>query len=90
MSKFAYGEEFLRINAELLEAYSKCKDGTEVIKVQDEWLAENSKETREEPEDEMLSDGSSVQPTSTRYSGLDSDVELDALGNIKIKQIELY
>lgn len=37
---FSYGEEFLRLNGEVLELYSQCKDGKEVVKVQNAYLAE--------------------------------------------------
>lgn len=36
---FSYGEEFLRLNGEVLELYSQCKDGKEVVKVQNAYLA---------------------------------------------------
>ena len=65
MSKFGYGEEFLRLNAVLLEAYSKCRDGAEVIAVQDRYLeeqqarssSEDEPEASESEEDEEESDG---------------------------------
>lgn len=38
MSKVSYGDEFLKINEELLDNYAACKDSTEVVKVQNEWL----------------------------------------------------
>lgn len=36
---FSYGEEFLRLNREILELYSNCKDSKEVVRVQNEYLA---------------------------------------------------
>ncbi|ELA41300.1 uncharacterized protein VICG_01673 [Vittaforma corneae ATCC 50505] len=35
---FSYAEEFFRLNEEVLELYSKCKDGAEVVKVQNEYI----------------------------------------------------
>ncbi|KAI4292367.1 pre-rRNA-processing protein TSR3 [Pancytospora philotis] len=40
---FSYGEEFLRLNEEILELYSACKDGKEIVKVQNEYIAKNTK-----------------------------------------------
>jgi len=40
---FSYGDAFLRLNEELLEAYSKCSDGAEVISVQNAYLEKYSK-----------------------------------------------
>lgn len=34
MNKFGWGAEFLRINADVLEAYATCADGAEVVKAQ--------------------------------------------------------
>lgn len=35
---FSYGEEFFRLNLEVLDLYSKCKDSKEVVKAQNEYL----------------------------------------------------
>jgi pre-rRNA-processing protein TSR3 len=50
---FKWGSSFLTLNAELLDAYSKCKSGTEIIDVQTKYLENlnNSKERRNEPID---------------------------------------
>nr|QSE03625.1 Ribosome biogenesis protein C terminal [Metchnikovella dogieli] len=34
LSHFSYGEEFFRLNKEYLEAYSGCKNSTEVVELQ--------------------------------------------------------
>jgi len=44
LDKFSWGHSFLSLNDELLELYAKCKDGDEVIKVQDEFLQAEAKE----------------------------------------------
>ncbi|KAI5150516.1 pre-rRNA-processing protein TSR3 [Enteropsectra breve] len=35
---FSYGDEFLRLNEDVLELYSKCKDSAEVVKTQNAYL----------------------------------------------------
>lgn len=35
---FSYGEEFFKLNGDVLDIYSKCADGAEVVKVQNEYL----------------------------------------------------
>lgn len=35
---FSYSDEFFRLNGEILELYSNCKDGEEVVKVQNEYI----------------------------------------------------
>jgi pre-rRNA-processing protein TSR3 len=40
LSKFSWGHTFLELNAEPLERYAGCADSTEVIEIQDEYLAE--------------------------------------------------
>ena len=44
LDKFSWGHSFLSLNDELLDLYAKCKDGDEVIKVQDEFLQAEAKE----------------------------------------------
>jgi len=38
LQRFGWGEEFLRLNGELLERYSKAEDSSEVVRIQDEYL----------------------------------------------------
>lgn len=40
---FSYGDEFLRLNEEVMELYSRCKNSTEVVKAQNEYLLKNQK-----------------------------------------------
>jgi pre-rRNA-processing protein TSR3 len=40
LSKFSWGHTFLELNAEPLERYAACENSTEVVAVQDEYLAE--------------------------------------------------
>jgi len=41
LSKFTWGETFLELNEEPLARYADCADSTEVVAVQDEYLAES-------------------------------------------------
>jgi pre-rRNA-processing protein TSR3 len=40
LSGFSWGETFLELNEEPLRRYADCEDSSEVIAVQDEYLAE--------------------------------------------------
>ncbi|WP_135534800.1 MULTISPECIES: DUF367 family protein [Halostella] len=40
LAKFTWGETFLELNAEPLRRYADCEDSTEIVAVQDEYLAE--------------------------------------------------
>ncbi|CAJ0904574.1 11325_t:CDS:2 [Entrophospora sp. SA101] len=44
LCKFKWGDEFYKVNGELLNKYSNCKDSTEVVKVQCEWLEQIEQE----------------------------------------------
>ena len=39
LQDFSWGQEFFRLNHEVLEIYSSCKDADEVVEKQNEWLA---------------------------------------------------
>lgn len=38
LSKFSWGHSFLELNEDLLDDYAKCKDGAEVIAIQQEYI----------------------------------------------------
>jgi pre-rRNA-processing protein TSR3 len=40
LSKFRWGPVFIKVNQELLDIYSECKDGLEVIAAQNKFLDE--------------------------------------------------
>ncbi|MFD1647114.1 DUF367 family protein [Haloarchaeobius litoreus] len=42
LAKFTWGETFLELNEEPLRRYADCADSTEVVAVQDDYLAEES------------------------------------------------
>lgn len=51
LSKFGWGQTFITINKELLDAYSKCKDSSEVIDVQNKYMEEALKERAKEKDE---------------------------------------
>lgn len=80
MSKFAYGDEFLRLNEELLDLYAACKDGQDVIRRQNEWL-EAAMQPRSPPS--PSSDGVSGGELSEADDDYEeeSEYKVDSLGN---------
>lgn len=47
LAPFAYGDEFLRLNAELLQKYAECSSSAEVVAAQNAYLNGNSKRKSE-------------------------------------------
>ena len=47
LHKFKWGSSFIKLNKDLLDRYSECKDAADVVKVQQEYLEEMDKEDRE-------------------------------------------
>lgn len=82
MSKFGYGEEFLRLNEELLEIYTTCKDGTEIIRKQNEWLQVQQTVRRSAPDaDDNDDDDDGEEGDFEKESTEESEYEVDSLGN---------
>ena len=75
LSKFNYGAEFLRLNQELLDLYAECKDGTEILKKQNEYL-EQARSRPDQSGTEQDDDGE-----DSCYTESESEYEVDALGN---------
>lgn len=80
MSRFSYGSEFLRLNAELLAAYAACRDGLEVVRVQNEWIERHSVPISDASLDETEGE-SSTEEFEERDEEEDSCRKVDALGN---------
>ena len=38
MGRFNWAPEFIRLNGELLDAYSQAKDSTDVVRIQNEYI----------------------------------------------------
>lgn len=84
MSKFGYGEEFLRINHELLELYAASKDGQEVLQRQNEWI--QAALIRPSSESEAESD---VSSQGEEDDGPEEAHKVDALGNWILKSLKV-
>uniref|UniRef100_A0A0K0E7Z6 18S rRNA aminocarboxypropyltransferase n=1 Tax=Strongyloides stercoralis TaxID=6248 RepID=A0A0K0E7Z6_STRER len=47
MSKFKWGSNFIEMNKEALDLYSKCKNSSEIIKAQEEYIDKITRESEE-------------------------------------------
>lgn len=78
MSKFSYGQEFLRLNKELLDLYAGCTNGAEVITAQGRYL-EEARHARGNGSDSNTSSERETDEGEDREE--ESDYEVDSLGN---------
>jgi Ribosome biogenesis protein, C-terminal len=56
LQEFSWGEEFIRLNLDLLEMYSTCTDATDVVAKQNAWLAINETHKKEDNVEEDSTD----------------------------------
>ncbi|ORX52372.1 DUF367-domain-containing protein [Hesseltinella vesiculosa] len=81
LSKFKWGHAFYEVNAGLLNRYAKCKDSTEVVQVQNDYLASLEKkkdasdeeENSDEDEDDLLFHNPNRQTAFTAYDSDDDE-----------------
>jgi len=59
LQPFSYGEEFLRLNCDLLEAYSRCATPEEIIEVQNKYISTRGMEDSGDGSGGSGSDGGS-------------------------------
>lgn len=80
LEAFAWGEEFFKINKEVLDLYASCKDADEVIEKQNEWL----KEAQRVSEADHVVD---LPPSDDEYDDYESEEEIavDKFGNFVSK-----
>ncbi|RZF32732.1 hypothetical protein LSTR_LSTR005925 [Laodelphax striatellus] len=71
LDKFKWGKSFITLNKELLDKYSECKDGAEVIVVQNKYLEEAEKERIQNREKDMY------PPTESSSESESSDPDND-------------
>lgn len=94
MDEFSWGNEFLRLNQEVLDLYASCANADEVVEKQNEWLARE--ETKQKEASEL--DARNLLPPSDgehpgygddydEYYESDSTPELDKFGNFIVKQV---
>ena len=53
MDRFSWGRAFIDINRDLLDQYSACKDGEEVLAVQNKYLEKADKEKEEKEKSQL-------------------------------------
>ncbi|WOL02731.1 hypothetical protein Cni_G11450 [Canna indica] len=75
LGKFKWGHSFLSVNRELLDAYSQCQNGSEVISVQNSWLSSNSRASKPQ----QCIQGSAKSLLGDEKSGSDSEDGLPPL-----------
>lgn len=74
LSPFSYGEEFLRLNFECLEAYSACQDELEVRQVMKQFeLALGAQQQRKE---QRIAEQTAVSHASGNIGGYMDDMDL--------------
>jgi pre-rRNA-processing protein TSR3 len=87
MDEFSYGEEFLSINRQVLDMYSKCTDAADVVKQQNEWL----EAAQQQKDDQVGMIESNLPPSDNEYDdgSYDSEEELklDKFGNFIVEDI---
>lgn len=86
LTNFAWGEEFLRLNQEVLDIYAACQDADEVVSKQNEWLARKEAES-------LLSHGvvSELPPTGSDdddFYESEAEQEMDKFGNFVVNASE--
>lgn len=98
MNQFAWGEEFLRINRELLDLYGSCKDAEEVVARQNEWLAKSQAETErhllEKANEKGYGLAGELPPSEDEYDNSDNEdeevePEVDRFGNFVSKTSQM-
>lgn len=59
LSKFSWGHSFLKLNDELLEKYSNCKNSKEILEAQKQYLEQIEKEHRDRQNENIWPSSSS-------------------------------
>lgn len=79
LSKFRWGHTFIDINRELLDRYRECRDGAEVIEVQNKYLEEErEKQERAKRRDNGgggYNDGMDLPPSDSEHSSEEDESE---------------
>lgn len=57
LGRFNWAPEFMRLNGNMLEDYSKAKDSTEVVRIQNEYIASVIGDRPEDPSEESSAQG---------------------------------
>ncbi|KAG7389274.1 ribosome biogenesis protein tsr3 [Phytophthora pseudosyringae] len=78
MDEFSWGQEFLKINADCLEAYAACENSEEVVEAQNAYLAA----CQTEQEERLLRMNMPTLESDEEEEEEEEEVELDRFGNI--------
>jgi pre-rRNA-processing protein TSR3 len=85
LSNFSWGEEFIRLNKEVLDIYAGCANAEEVVEKQNEWLAMTKVEA-----ERNSSRAAELPPSDDEYCSDDDDEpEVDSFGNFVVKTTDL-
>ncbi|GKY94972.1 hypothetical protein MPSEU_000461900 [Mayamaea pseudoterrestris] len=82
LSEFSWGEEFVKLNEEVLDLYASCSDSADVVDKQNDWLSNAEAQVEQDhdrPDDLPPSDD---DLESDEY---ESEPELDSFGNTIVK-----
>ncbi|XBW34718.1 hypothetical protein QEN19_000285 [Hanseniaspora menglaensis] len=77
LNNFSWGINFLKINKELLNRYSKCRDSDEVKAVETEWLEQIEKEQKERKNQSRDLDSIWLSGNTNRKTGNADDDDYD-------------
>lgn len=95
LNEFQWGDEFMKLNQELLDIYAHCADAEEVVQRQNEWLHQNEtrveqdEDTITKDQDDLYAYNDDLPPTSDDdeyYQSCEEEPELDSFGNFVIKE----
>ena len=95
LQEFSWGEEFLKLNRQVLDLYASCKDAEEVVLKQNEWLKQAQTRTTTTYEadaqhDERHGLPGELPPSDDEYEDYESEEEqeLDKFGNFIEKRTD--
>jgi pre-rRNA-processing protein TSR3 len=82
LSEFAWGEEFISLNRQVLDIYAACKDADDVVQKQNEWL-EQAQKQKAEDYDRVVD----LPPSDDEYES-EEEMKLDKFGNYIVEQTD--
>jgi pre-rRNA-processing protein TSR3 len=99
MEEFPYGEEFFKLNREVLDIYASCGDADEVVAKQNEWLENAHQEQQQQNHQNEQSDDpyhglpGELPPSDDEYGDYydesEEEMEMDKFGNFIVKTKDL-
>jgi pre-rRNA-processing protein TSR3 len=85
MDEFSWGDEFLRLNREVLDLYASCTDSADVVEKQNGWLARNEAQAayKEQSAPGVYAMSQDLPPSDSEEDDADDDESerLDKFGN---------